>query len=323
MNATYLMFVVMAFLAVVLVLEGLYHTFFAGRSREARRIRNRLAQLNDLGQPVELRLTREEEQARLSELARWLMDRAWGRKLTFYVNQADAGLHTADMLLISAALLMAGVLAAVVLGRPLVFGAAVGVALAAAPWWFIGFRHDKRLRRLEQQFPEALDMMARAMRAGHALSVAIKMCGDELPGPLGPELRELSDEVTLGIPFNDALQGLVHRVPLRDVTFLAVALTVQRETGGNLAELLDKLAHLMRERFKLVGDVRVKSAEGRLSAWILGLLPFGMGALLSLLNPDAIALLWTDATGRTWLVRIAVLMGVGIFWITRIVRVKA
>lgn len=323
MNATYLMFVVMAFLAVVLVLEGLYHTFFAGRSREARRIRNRLAQLNDLGQPVELRLTREEEQARLSELARWLMDRAWGRKLTFYVNQADAGLHTADMLLISAALLMAGVLAAVVLGRPLVFGAAVGVALAAAPWWFIGFRHDKRLRRLEQQFPEALDMMARAMRAGHALSVAIKMCGDELPGPLGPELRELSDEVTLGIPFNDALQGLVHRVPLRDVTFLAVALTVQRETGGNLAELLDKLAHLMRERFKLVGDVRVKSAEGRLSAWILGLLPFGMGALLSQLNPDAIALLWTDPTGRTWLVRIAVLMGVGIFWITRIVRVKA
>lgn len=323
MNATYLMFVVMAFLAVVLVLEGMYHTFFAGRSREARRIRNRLAQLNDLGQPVELRLTREQEQARLSELARWLMDRAWGRKLTFYVNQADAGLHAADMLLISAALLMAGLLTAVSLGRPLVFGTAVGVALAVAPWWFIGFRRDKRLRRLEQQFPEALDMIARAMRAGHALSVAIKMCGDELPGPLGPELRELSDEVTLGIPFNDALQGLVNRVPLRDVTFLAVALTVQRETGGNLAELLDKLARLMRERFKLVGDVRVKSAEGRLSAWILGLLPFGMGALLSLLNPDAIALLWTDPAGRTWLVRIAVLMGIGIFWITRIVRVKA
>ncbi|MGQ0598695.1 type II secretion system F family protein [Aquabacterium sp.] len=323
MNATYLMFVILAFLAVVLVLEGLYHTFFAGRSREARRIRHRLSQLNDVGRSIELKITREEEHTRLSELARWLMERAWGRRLTLYVHQADAGLYAADMVLISGALLLAGVLAAALTDKPLSFGAAVGSALAAAPWWFITYRRDKRIQKLEQQFPEALDMIARAMRAGHALTLAIKMCGDELPGPLGPELREMSDEITLGIAFTDALHGLVERVPLRDVTFLAVALTVQRETGGNLAELLDKLARLMRERFKVIGDIRIKSAEGRMSAWILGLLPFGMAAILMYLNPQAVSLLWTDPSGRAWLTRMLVLMAVGIFWITRIVRIRA
>jgi tight adherence protein B len=322
MNSTYLTFVILAFLAVVLVLEGLYHTLFAGRSREARRIRQRLAQLNDLGQGGELRLRRDEEQARLGELANWLGDQPWGKRIVMYVHQADAGLHGADMLLVSGALLLAGVLAAAVTDRPLVFGLAVGVALAAGPWWFISHRRDKRIRRLEQQFPEALDLIARAMRAGHALSVAIKMCGDEMPAPLGPEVRDMSDEVTLGIPFNDALRGFVERVPLRDVSFLAVALTVQRETGGNLAELLDKVARLMRERFKLVGEVRIKSAEGRLSAWILGLLPFAMAALLAFLNPKALSLLWTDPSGRTWLMRMLVMMAIGIFWITRIVRLK-
>lgn len=323
MNATYLMFVILAFLAVVLVLEGLYHTFFAGRSREARRIRNRLAQLNDTGRQVELRLTREEEQARIGELARWMLENPLGKRLTLYVHQADAGLHAADMVLISAALLLAGILAAAITGRPLPFGAAVGLSIGAAPWWFISYRRDKRIKRLEQQFPEALDMVARAMRAGHALSVAIKMCGDELPGPLGPELREMSDEITLGIPFNDALQGLVERVPLREVSFLAVVLTVQRETGGNLAELLDKLAKLMRERFKLIGEVRIRSAEGRMSAWILSLLPFGMAALLMYLNPQSMSLIWTDPSGRMWLFRMLVLMALGILWITRIVRIRA
>lgn len=323
MNGTYLLFVVVAFFAVVLVLEGLYHTFFVGRSREARRIRNRLAQLNDVARTIDLRLTREEEQARLSELARWLQDRPWGRKVTFYVIQADAGMHAADLLMVSGALASAGTLAALFTGRPLVFGLAVGIALAAAPWWFVGMRRDQRMRKLEHQFPEALDMVSRAMRAGHALTVALRMCGDEMPGPLGPELREMSDEITLGIPFETALQGLAERIPLKDVSFLTAALLLQRQTGGNLAELLDKLAALMRERFKLLGDVRVKSAEGRMSAWILGLLPFAMGAIMSFINPDVTALLWTDPSGRTWLIRMAVLMAFGVFWITRIVRIKA
>lgn len=323
MDATYILVVLLAFLAAVLVLEGLYHTFFAGRSREARRIRNRLAQLNDTGLSNNFRLTREEQQAHLGELARWMQDFAWGKTLTQYVNQADAGLHAADMLLISGALLSAGALSATVTDRPLLLGLALGMALAVAPWWFISYRRDKRVQRMEYQFPEALDMISRAMRAGHALSVAIRMTGDELPAPLGPELREMSDELTLGIPFDDAVRGLVDRVPLRDVSFLAVALSVQRETGGNLAELLDKLAHLMRERFKLIGEARIKSAEGRLSAWILGLLPFAMCAVLTYLNPDVASLLWTHPSGKAWLIRMLVLMALGVYWITRIVRIKA
>lgn len=323
MDTTYLTFVVVTFLAVVFVLEGLYHTFFANKSREVKRIRSRLAQLKNAGQSSETRLLREEEEARLGQLARWLSERSWGNRLNLYVRQADAGLHAADLLLLSALLVVVGVLVALLSNKPVALGMALGLASAALPWWFVSHQRDKRVRRLEQQLPEALDMMARAMRAGHALSVAIKMCGDELAAPLGPELRDMSDQVTLGIPFNDALKGLIERVPLREMSFMAVALSVQRETGGNLAELLDNLSHLMRDRFKLIGEVRIKSAEGRTSAWILGLLPFTMGALMMFLNPAATALLWTDPTGRTWLTRMLILMGVGIFWITRIVRIRA
>lgn len=322
MNLSYLLFVVLGFLAVVLALDGLYHTFFAGTSKEARRISKRLALLDEHTLPRELHLVRQEQQARWTMLERWLADRGWGRKLIHYVNQAGTESHTSDLLAMSAVLWLACVLLAVMAQRPAAFGAFIGVALAALPWWWVSHRRDQRIRLMERQFPEALDMMSRAMRAGHALTTAIKMCGDELPAPLGSEMRQLSDEVTLGIPFLDALQGLIDRVPLRDVSFLAVALTVQRETGGNLAELLDQISALMRERFKLLGEVRTKSAEGRLSAWILSLLPFGMAGLIAILSPDVLALLWTDPDGRSWLFRLIGLMAFGVFWMSRIVRIR-
>ena len=148
------------------------------------------------------------------------------------------------------------------------------------------------------------------------------MCGVEVQLPLGPELRRLCDEITLGIPFDDALDSLVERVPLSDVSFLAVAMSVQRETGGNLAELLDKLATLMRDRARLKGDVRIKTAQGRLSAWILVVLPFFMAGLMTLLNKDATMRLWQEPAARTALWWVLGLMGLGVFWITRIVRVK-
>lgn len=322
MDPIFLMFIVMAFVAVVLVFEGVYQTLFAGRSREARRIRQRLAQLNDVGAATELRLLREEERIRAGEFARWLVERDWGRRLSRHVAQAGGESHAADLLLLSGALLLSSALASLLLGRAMAPGLLAGFLLAALPWLSVSLARERRLRRMEAQFPDALDLIARAMRAGHALTTAIKMCGEEVQVPLGPELRRLSDEITLGIPFDEALQSLVERVPMSDVSFLAVAMSVQRETGGNLAELLDKLASLMRDRARLKGDVRVKTAQGRFSAWVLGLLPFFMTGLMSFLNKEATMRLWEEPAARGMLWWVLALMAFGVFWITRIVRVK-
>lgn len=322
MDSIFLMFIVMAFVAVVLVFEGVYQTLFAGRSREARRIRQRLAQLNAVSGSTELRLLREEERVRAGEFARWLLEREWGRRLSRYVTQAGGESHAADLLLLSGALLLGSVLLVLLLREPLSVGLFCGAGLASLPWLTVSWGRERRLQRMEAQFPDALDLIARAMRAGHALTTAIKMCGEEVQMPLGPELRRLSDEITLGIPFDDALQSLVERVPLSDVSFLAVAMSVQRETGGNLAELLDKLASLMRERSRLKGDVRVKTAQGRFSAWILSVLPFFMAGLMTVLNKEATMRLWEEPAARSALWWVLGLMALGVFWITRIVRVK-
>lgn len=322
MDSIFLMFIVMAFVAVVLVFEGVYQTLFAGRSKEARRIRQRLAQLNAVTGSTELRLLREEERIRAGEFARWLMEREWGRRLSRYVTQAGGEAHAADLLLLSGALLLASLLLCLLMRQSPAAGLLSGGVLASLPWLTVIWGRERRLQRMEAQFPDALDLIARAMRAGHALTTAIKMCGEEVQVPLGPELRRLSDEITLGIPFDDALDSLVERVPLSDVSFLAVAMSVQRETGGNLAELLDKLATLMRDRARLKGDVRIKTAQGRLSAWILVVLPFFMAGLMTLLNKDATMRLWQEPAARTALWWVLGLMGLGVFWITRIVRVK-
>ncbi len=322
MDSIFLAFIVVAFVAVVLVFEGVYQTLFAGRSREARRIRQRLAALNDVAGGTELRLLRDEEYIRAGEFARWLTEREWGRNLSRYVTQGGGNAHAADLLLMSGAMVLAFVLFGVLSGQGFVLGLAGGLLLGLTPWAVVSLRRERRLLRMEAQFPEGLDLIARAMRAGHALTTAVKMCGDEMQAPLGPELRRLSDEVTLGIPFDDALQGLVERVPLSDVSFLAVAMSVQRETGGNLAELLDKLASLMRERARLKGDVRVKTAQGRFSAWVLGALPFVMAGLMMMLNKQATMRLWEDPSARRFLWWVLGLMGFGVLWISRIVRVK-
>ena len=141
--------------------------------------------------------------------------------------------------------------------------------------------------------------MGRAMRAGHAFPTAVKMVGDEMAEPLGRDFRILFDEMNYGVPASDALQHLAERVPVPDVSYFVVAVMIQRESGGNLAELLDKIATIVRERLKLLGEVRTLSAEGRLSACILTALPFGVGLMVNLVNPEFMAVLWTDPAGCT------------------------
>lgn len=180
----------------------------------------------------------------------------------------------------------------------------------------------RRLREFEEAFPDALSLVARGLRAGHALAPALEMVVAETTGPVAGEFRELLDRYRYGVPLPDALGLFTSRVPLLDARLFATAVLIQRESGGNLAEVLDNLASVARDRFKVRRQVRVISAQGRLTGWILVALPPVMGAGLAFVNPAQMSLLVSDPTGRMLLAAAVALQLAGTFAIRRIVRVE-
>ena len=181
---------------------------------------------------------------------------------------------------------------------------------------------DARMVRFERQLPEALDMMSRAMRAGHAFPTALKLVADEVAAPLCEEFRTAFDEVNFGVSMADALNNLAQRVPSMDLQYFVVAVLIQRESGGNLTELLTSISNIIRDRHKLAGQVRVLSAEGRISAWVLGLLPFGAGSMMALANPETMSVLVNDPIGRQLSGAALGMMGFGVLAIRKIVRIR-
>jgi tight adherence protein B len=199
--------------------------------------------------------------------------------------------------------------------------AAVGVG-AACPFAYLAKCRAKRLRKLEQQLPEALDLIGRGLRAGHALSSTLKMAGDELPEPISGEFRAVHDEINFGISIQQALTNLATRVPSTDVRYFVVAVLIQRESGGNLTEILHNLSHLVRSRLKLLLRIRVLSSEGRLSAWILVVMPFALGGFMTWANYEFMSRLWTDPLGIMLTKIMLTLMVIGILVMRKIVRIR-
>ena len=202
-------------------------------------------------------------------------------------------------------------------GFPL--GAAAGFAL---PFMVLRVKRERRMRAFEEQFPEALDLISRALKAGHAFATGLKMAADELAEPVGPEFRKTFDEQNFGLPLKDALENLTYRVPLLDVRFFATAVLIQRETGGNLSEILENLAHVVRERFKILRQVRVYTAHGRLTGYVLLALPAVLGVALMFINPDHMNLLFRERMGQTLLMIAVVMQTVGYVWIRQVVKIE-
>ena len=217
---------------------------------------------------------------------------------------------------------VAGLALASLLALPAIVVIAAGALAGLIPWLYVRRVIYKRLNSIEQQFPDALDLMGRAMLAGHAFPSALKMVGDEMPEPVAAEFRIVFDEINYGISVQDALINLVKRVPSTDVGYFVISVMIQRETGGNLAELLGNLSKLIRERLKLLGEIRVLAAEGRLSAQILTVLPFALAFVINLINPQFLSVLWTDPAGLKIIGFTLMLMVAGIFWMWRIVKIR-
>jgi tight adherence protein B len=177
----------------------------------------------------------------------------------------------------------------------------------------------KRIRLFEAQLPGAIDLIGRAIRAGHPLSAGLKMVADETTDPIAGEFRRVFEEQRFGLPFDDTLLGLADRVALVDVRILNTAILIQREVGGNLAEVLDNLAHTIRERFKLRRQLRVITAQGRISGYVLAVLPIALGVVIFLLNPSYMSTLFQAGIGRILVAGAIVLQVLGYFWIRKIV----
>ncbi|MGM9486096.1 type II secretion system F family protein [Ideonella sp. YS5] len=321
MDPSLALFAVVAFLAVVLALEGLYNLWASKSSPQAKRIADRLASLHGESR-TEMSLERVQERRRMGWLQDLLDRSAGGTRLSRWVQSSGKAVSAVEMIVLSLALGLVGLALPPLLGRPAILGWGLGVALFALPWWRISVSRAKRVARFEFQFPEALDLMGRAMRAGHSFPTAIRMVGDEMPEPMGRDFRVLSDELNYGVPTPDALANLSDRVPLPDVRYFAVAVMIQRESGGNLAELLDSISSIVRARLKLLGEVRTLSAEGKLSAQILVALPFGVALMVNIVNPKFLSVLWTDPLGLRMVGVAMFMMVLGVLWMRSIVRIR-
>lgn len=212
-------------------------------------------------------------------------------------------------------------LAVSILARPWLMPVAFAIG-AAVPFWWLMHRRSARMKRFEEQFPEVLELLSRAIRAGHAFQTALSMAATELKAPAGAEFKRTFDEQNFGLPLREALLGLSERIPLLDVRFFVTAVLIQRETGGNLAEILDNLAGVVRERFKIRRQIRIHSAHGRFTGYVLLGLPAFLAIALSFINADHMGLLFRERMGHMMLGGAMALQIVGYFWIRKVIRIE-
>jgi tight adherence protein B len=238
------------------------------------------------------------------------------------LQQTGWPLRSTEALTGTAVLAVVVLLLATLARWPLHLSLLVTLAAVLALQTTLIWKRNHRATQLERQLPDALSLVARSMQAGHAFSSALQIAAQESPAPMGPELRSVFNEIQYGESPNEALSNWAQRVAGEDVRIFVIAVRIQSETGGNLAELLNQTAALIRERQKLLGTVRVLSAEGRISAKMLTLLPFGLAGLLNALNPAFMAQLWTTSTGERLLTVALTQMGIGVLWMWRLVRVQ-
>lgn len=316
-------FLILAFVAAVLLLEGLYSWWNATRSPEARKLERRLHALAAGAAPNdESSILKQRLLSGAPQVERLLFALPRLRLLDRMLEQSGLPITVGRLLTLCACSGIAALVVMALLPVPGIAMLAVGAFAAALPLIYVKARQGRRLRRIDRQLPDALDLICRALRAGHAFSSGLQMVGEEMPDPIAAEFRIMHEEVNFGVSLQQALMNLGARIPSTDIRYFVVAVMIQRESGGNLTEVLGNLAALIRERYKLFEKVRVLSAEGRLSAWILALLPFVVGGVINLINPSFMQALWSDPMG-TRMVGMA-LTGevIGILWMRRIVRIR-
>lgn len=318
-------------LTLIIVFLALALGFFAlargvdQRNDEARMIRERLVAIDTAARrnPSEdLALLRDQLLSDIPALHKLLTRSTRVSQLQRYLSQAEVSMRAGKFLMVSA---VSGAIGGVLfkyLTHVWLFGVLAFALFVLVPFVVVALKRSRRFRRFERLFPEAIDLLGRAVRAGHAFNTALEVIATEMAEPVSGEFRKLFEELKFGLPMRDAMMNLVERVPLVDVKFFVTSVMLQRETGGNLAEILDKLSYVIRERFKILRQVRVFTAQGRLTLGILMAVPPGLGFALFLLNRDFMRPLITDPIGQRFIVAAVILQTIGFFVIRKIIRIK-
>jgi tight adherence protein B len=204
----------------------------------------------------------------------------------------------------------------------LIIVAVFALILGAVPYLYIRYARAARLRKFNDLLPDAIDLMSRALKAGHSIGSAVEMIAQEVSSPVGPEFRRLFEEQNFGLPMREAMLNLASRVPIADLRFLVTAILVQKETGGNLVEVLDKTAAVLRDRIRLMGQLRVYTAQGRLTGWILCILPFVIFGVMSILNRQYARILIENPLGQKLAIAGMILMGFGVWVMRKVIDIK-
>lgn len=324
MDALFYAFVVFLFAAVILAVEGAYLWWMGTHGKAARRVARRLQTMS--GSPgrsgERISILKQRRYSRNGTLDRLLHRIPLAHRIDALLVQAGVATSVEQFLAWSLGCMAAVGLLSLVWPFPFPARLLLATLGLGVPWLLVRRARERRLIHIERQLPEAADFIARALRAGHSFSNVLQIVGNELPEPLSSEFRIAREEINYGVPMNEALHAMAARIPLTDLRYLIIAVLIQRDSGGNLAEILGNISQIIRARLKLVAHVRVLSAEGRMSAWILGLLPFGVTAMMLLLNPQYISLFWTDPAGVRMLWFGAAMLIVGAVWLRKIIRIR-
>jgi len=294
------------------------------RNARARILRDRLSAAQKPGteEGIEFEFVRDEMMSRIPALDSMLRKSERVSMLQKMLTQGQVDIRAGNFLMLCLASALVFALILFFVGGNIVFGWAGIVLGFFIPYAYASHMRAKRFQKFEERFPEAIDTLARAVRAGHAFTTALELIANEVSEPVAGEFRQLYEEQKFGLPVRDALINLTERVPLVDVKFFVTAVMLQRETGGNLAEILDNLSYVIRERFKILRQVRVHTAQGRLTMVLLMALPPVIVLVMQILNPGFIRPLFTDPLGHAFIVAGIALQTLGYFFIRRIIRIQ-
>lgn len=318
----FLWFVILAFVAIVLFIEGLYHLWQSYKGPEAKKIEQRLHVLSaGADGDAETSLLRQRLLSDVPALHRALIGLPRVRQFDRFLEQSGLQISITRLFTAATLLGLGAWLAAGFSSLPWPIAAALSLCAFAVPFLYVQRRRKQRVAKIEQQLADAIDLICRALRAGHAFSSGLQMVGEEMPEPIASEFRIAQDEVNFGVSLQQALINLATRVPSTDLSYFVIAVLIQRETGGNLTEVLSNLSALIRDRLKLLEKVHVLAAEGTLSAWILALLPFAVAGSMHLIHPTFMTVLWTDPMGQKMVGMCVLLMLLGAVWMRKIVAI--
>jgi tight adherence protein B len=323
MDTRYWAFVTLAALSMGALVWGLYGLWQQHLDPRKKALAQRLRPANASLQPEQaLQLRQERLLSATPALARWLRAMPGVLQLDAFLLQTGLAWSVARVLTLVGVTMLGTVVLGLRLSWPPLMTLAMAV-LAVLVWVaYLQHRRSHRMALIGQALPDALDLIARSMQTGHAFTSALHLAAKDSPPPLSQELRIVFEEINFGVGTAQALQALSLRVASDDVRYFVVAVVIQSETGGNLADILKNTAHLIRERQKIAGVVRVLSAEGRISALVLSLLPFALAALMSLLNTGFISKLWTDPMGLQLVYFSLTLMAFGILWMWKLIQIR-